>query len=47
MDEKTLSYQDDQAVKLAGSIRSMMSAFIQAGKESLETATSDYVADRA
>ncbi len=47
MDEKTLSYQDDQAVKLAGSIRSMMSVFIQAGKESLETATSDYVEDRA
>jgi hypothetical protein len=47
MDEKTLSYQDDQAVKLAGSIRSMMNAFIQAGKESLETATSDYVEDRA
>ena len=47
MDEKTLSYQDDRAVELADSIRSMMNAFVQAGKESLETATSDYVEDRA
>lgn len=47
MDEKTLSYQDDRAVKLADSIRSLMQAFVQAGKESLDTVANDYVEDRA
>ena len=47
MDEKTLSYADDLAVKLASSIRQMMKAFMQAGKDSLETGASDYVEDRA
>ncbi len=47
MDEKTLSYQDDRAVKLADSIRSLMKAFIQAGEDSLVNGASDYVEDRA
>jgi len=47
MDEKTLSYADDRAVKLADSIRQMMKAFMLAGKDSLETGASDYVEDRA
>lgn len=47
MDEKTLSYDDERAVKLADSIRSMMSAFVQAGKGSLDSGVSDYVEDSA
>jgi N-formylglutamate deformylase len=47
MDEKTLTYHDDRAVKLADGIRSMMQAFIRAGADSLSSGASDYVEDRA
>jgi N-formylglutamate amidohydrolase len=47
MDEKTLSYQNDRALKLADSIRNVMQTFMQAGKESLDTVANDYVEDRA
>ena len=47
MDEKTLSYDDERAVKLADSIRRMMNAFMRAGKGSLDSAASDYAEDSA
>ena len=47
MDEKTMSYDDERAVKLADSVRRMMTAFMRAGKGSLDSADSNYVEDSA
>lgn len=47
MDEKTLSYQDNRAVKLADNIGNMMKAFLRAGEDSLDAGASDYAKDRA
>lgn len=47
MHEKTLSYEEERAVKLADSIRGIMTAFMQAGEDSQDTEASDYAEDRA